>query len=78
LQTSVAPYDNVVARIAQVMRPTGLTTYSVTMAHASTSSPLEVVSVSVPYNDVSLMGGFFGTHDYDLVGHCSMRKEGVN
>ena len=77
LQSSVEPYTNVVAAVNQVMAPTGLTTYEVTMTHATSSNPVEVVVVSVPYNDVSLLGGFFGTHDYDLVGSCSMRKEGL-
>ncbi len=77
LQTSVDPYANVVGRVSDVMQPTGLTTYSLTMTHATVANPVETVSVSVPYNDVSLMGGFFGTHDYDLAGTCSMRKEGM-
>ena len=77
LQSSVEPYTNVVAAVNQVMAPTGLTTYEVTMTHATSGNPVEVVVVSVPYNDVSLMGGFFGTHDYDLAGSCSMRKEGL-
>jgi len=76
LESSTEPYANVIARVDQVMAPTGLT-YSVTMTHATTASPVEQVEVSVPYNDVSLMGGFFGTHDYDLAGSCVMRKEGV-
>lgn len=77
LQTSTDPYDNVLTRIQQTMSPTGLAGYEVAMTHATAGNPIETVSVSVPYNDVSLMGGFFGTHDYNLVGHCSMRKEGV-
>lgn len=77
LQTSVDPYTNVVSRVNQVMGPSGLTTYSITMTHATTGNPVETVEVSIPYNDVSLMGGFFGTHDYNLAGSCSMRKEGM-
>lgn len=77
LQTSVDPYTNVVGRIASVMAPTGLTSYDVTMTHATDGSPVEVITLSIPYNDVSLLGGFFGTHDYNLIGSCSMRKEGM-
>jgi Flp pilus assembly protein TadG len=77
LSTSVEPYTNVTDRVAQVMSPTGLTSYTVNMSHASPGNPVESVTVSVPYNDVSLLGGFFGTHNYDLQGTCSMRKEGV-
>lgn len=76
LQTTTSPYTNVLDRISQVMEPTGLTTYTVTMTHATTANPIETVVVEVPYDDVSLMGGFFGTHNYDLGGTCSMRKEG--
>jgi Flp pilus assembly protein TadG len=75
LQSSTEPYAAVMDRIEQVMAPTGLT-YSVNMTHASAGNPIETVEVSVPYDDVSLMGGFFGSHDYDLAGTCSMRKEG--
>ncbi len=77
LQTSVAPYTEVIDRVDRVMAPTGLTTYQVTMTHAAPGNPVETVVVSVPYNDVSLLGGFFGTHDYNLEGSASMRKEGV-
>lgn len=76
LQTTTSPYTNVLDRVAQVMEPTGLSTYTVTMTHATSGNPIETVVVEVPYDDVSLMGGFFGTHSYDLGGTCSMRKEG--
>jgi len=77
LQTSVEPYTAVLNRISEVMGPTGLTSYEVSMTHATTADPVEAVSVTIPYDDVSLMGGFFGTHAYDLGGSCSMRKEGM-
>ncbi len=77
LQTTVTPYTNVTQRVAEVMAPTGLSTYQVSMTHATLANPLETVTVTVPYNDVSLMGGFFGTHDYNIGGTCSMRKEGL-
>jgi len=76
LQTTTTPYTNVLDRVSQVMGPTGLTTYTVTMTHATVADPIETVEVEIPYDDVSLMGGFFGTHSYDLGGTCSMRKEG--
>src|SRR5262245_31065278 len=71
LQTTTDPYANVLDRVSQVMAPTGLSTYSVTMTHATVANPIETVEVTVPYDDVSLMGGFFGTHAYDLGGTCS-------
>lgn len=73
LQTSAEPYANVMDRISQVMEPTGLTGYSPTVSYVA---PIVTVEVSIPYDSVSLMGGFFGTHNYDLAGSCSMRKEG--
>ncbi len=76
LQTSTDPYTNVSDRISDVMSPTGLTSYTVTMTHATSANPIETIEITIPYNDVSLMGGFFGTHSYDLGGSCSMRKEG--
>ncbi len=76
LQTSEEPYANVTARVAEVMGPTGLTPV-VDITPATDTDPTVKVEVSVPYDDASLMGDFFGVHDYDLVGSCSMRKEGV-
>jgi Flp pilus assembly protein TadG len=76
LQTTVEPYSNIIERVNQVMGPTGLTTYDINMTHATGSSPLETVTVSIPYGDVSLMGGFFGEKSFDIAGSCSMRKEG--
>lgn len=78
LQTSADPYTGVTDRVAEVMEPTNLTTYTVEMTHATVGDCTESVTVSVPYNDVSILGGFFGTHEYDLVGSCSMRKEGCD
>jgi len=77
LQTSEEPYTAALNRIAEVMQPTGLTTYTVTMTHATVADPVETINVTIPYADVSLMGNFFGSHTYDLGGACSMRKEGM-
>jgi len=76
LQTETAPYTEASDRVASVMAPTGLH-YTLTMTHATTSNPIETVTVTVPYSSVSLMGNFFGPHDYDIGGTCSMRKEGM-
>jgi Flp pilus assembly protein TadG len=77
LSTTTEPYTNVTDRVAAVMASTGVSGYTVTMSHATDGNPVEIVTVSVPYCDVSLLGGFFGTACYDLTGTCSMRKEGV-
>ena len=76
LQTTDDPYTEVIARVNQVMAPTGLSSYSIDMTHATTTSPIETVTVSVPFADVSLMGNFFGPRTGNLGGTCSMRKEG--
>lgn len=76
LRTSMEPYINVTNSVNRVMGPTGLATHTIQMTHATTTNPVETVEVRIPYDDVSLMGGFFGTHDYDLAGSCTMRKDG--
>ena len=73
LQTSVAPYTNVIARVNQVMAPTNVPINTPTVTQAPCE---ETVRVSVPYDSVSLFGGFFGFGNFDLTGSCSMRKEG--
>jgi hypothetical protein len=79
LPTSESPYTEVTTRVNQVMAPTGLTTYTIEMSHATLDpcEPMETITITIPYNDVSLMGGFFGTHDYDIGGSAAMRKEGM-
>jgi Flp pilus assembly protein TadG len=77
LQTSVEPYANVVNTIDQTMQAASLSGYTINMTHATVANPVETVQISIPYDQVSLVGGFFGTHDYDLMGTCSMRKEGM-
>ena len=76
LQTTGAPYTEVIQRVNQVMSPTGLTTFGIGMTHADAASAIETVTITIPYADVSLMGGFFGPRNFDLGGTCSMRKEG--
>ncbi len=75
LQTSTAA--GVTARITEAMDPTGLAGYTVSRTVATNSNPVETVSLSVPYSEVSLVGGFFGFANFDLNGSCSMRKEGM-
>ena len=78
LQTS--NNEDIIRRVKEVLQPAlGGKSYNVTIDHANaeTGKLVETVEVQIPYNDVSLMGGFFGTHDYNLAGTCSMRKEGI-
>jgi len=73
LSTSLPPYANVLSRVDDSLAGTGLTTYDAQVASGVCE---ETVTVTIPYNDVSIVGGFFGTLDIDLTGACTMRKEG--
>lgn len=74
LQTSVSPYTDVIVRVNTIMAPAGITTYQVAVTQPAPCE--EMVTVSVPYADVSVTGGFFGMATNDLTGRCIMRKEG--
>ncbi len=79
LQTTTTPYTEVTNRIDEIIAPTGVSGYTVTMKHASLSEPTEEVTISIPYQEVSLLGvnGFLPGNNYDIVATCSMRKEGM-
>ncbi len=66
------------ARIANYMQPLGLHTYQVQLTHATQNNPTETVQVTIPYSDVTLLGSYFGSTNYDLGSTCSMRKEGLD
>lgn len=77
LQTTDEPYDDVTNRVGEILDSAGLSGYTITMTHVM---PTETVTVSVPYDNVSLLGDItylFGTRPSELTGTCSMRKEGV-
>lgn len=78
LQTSTDGQIN--QRIQDMMAPTGLDSYTVTLSHADEDAGncTEAVTVSVSYGEVSILGGWFGTEEYDLTGTCQMRKEGCS
>ena len=77
LPTSNYPYTVVTDRVDGMMAPTGLTGYTTTLTHPTVDDPTESVTISIPYADVSLLGNFFGPRVGNLVGTCSMRKEGA-
>ncbi len=77
LKTTGEPYTNVIDRVTSMVEPIGVTP-TIELSHAVPGNPIEVVTVSVPIAEVSLMGNFFGPRDYDLAGTCSMRKEGMD
>lgn len=70
--------DDIRNRISIYMQPLGMTTYRVELTRATDDNPVETVAVKVPYADVTLIGCYFGSTDYDLGATCSMRKEGVD
>lgn len=71
--------DEIRDRVQEYLAPMGVTSAEVELTRASPpDQPTETVTVTVPYADISLLGGFFGTTDYDLRSSCSMRKEGLD
>jgi molybdopterin-biosynthesis enzyme MoeA-like protein len=62
-------------RISDFLHPMGLTTYNVELVHSTPEDATETVHVTIPYADVTLVGGFFGPTNYNLGARCSMRKE---
>ncbi len=75
LQAST-PAD-VEARVDDVMGAASLAGYTTlyTPSLPGDDPPIETVSVSIAYDSVSLVGGFFGFGGYDLGGICRMRLE---
>ncbi|MCK4342252.1 MAG: pilus assembly protein [Phycisphaerae bacterium] len=65
-------------RVEAVLIPVGVTTSAVELTRATPESPTEIVHISVPYEDVSLLGGYFGDVGFNLESTCSMRKEGLD
>jgi hypothetical protein len=82
LQTTESPYSEVDERIDQVMGPTGLTSsdYTVVMSHASLDpcDRSERVTISIPYERISVTGGFFGPKNFNVTGSSTMQKEGMD
>ena len=68
---------DIIARVNESMVSTGLTGYDIDITHGTLVDPVETVTLTIPYADVSLLGGFFGPKDFDIGATASMRKEGV-
>jgi hypothetical protein len=76
LQTTTEPYTEVTGRVAEIMSGTGITNYTVTMTHAVPGgSPMETVEVSIPADEVSLVGFMF-PHGDRVVGGWWLLREG--
>jgi Flp pilus assembly protein TadG len=65
------------ARINEYLNPLSLNA-TTTLTRATVDNPTERVSVTVPYSQVSLLGGYFGSTNFNLGATCSMRKEGLD
>ena len=64
-------------RINVILQSAGITSQSVSLTHADGETSCdESVQISVPYADLSLMGGCFNEWISTLEGQCTMRKEG--
>jgi Flp pilus assembly protein TadG len=70
--------NDVRTRIREFMTPLGLTTYSSQVTTDGDGKPTGAVTVSIPYHDVTLVGGYFGCTTGNLVATCSMKKEGID
>lgn len=69
--------EDVQERVAGYLSPMGLSTYNLELTRSTPQDPTETVHVTIPYADVTLIGSFFGSTDYDLGATCSMRKEAL-
>jgi hypothetical protein len=70
--------EEIQTRINGYLAPLGVTTHTIELTRATPDEPVEVVHVSVPYADVTLIGEYFGSTSYNLGSTCSMRKEGLD
>lgn len=70
--------QNIRDQVDASMTPAGLNTHTTQISRSSPGSPNETVSVVIPYADISLLGGFFGSTDFNLAATTVMRKEGAD
>lgn len=70
--------SEVQARVSDYLSPLGIQTADVDVDIDGDGNPTGLVELAVPYADVSLLGGYFGSTDFDLTARASMRKEGDN
>ena len=69
---------DIIDQVNASMSPTGLSGWSTQITRSTTGSPNETVTVRIPYANVSLLGGFFGSTDFNLGATTIMRKEGAD
>lgn len=71
--------DQIRERVTEVLAPMNLSGVGRTaLTRATQDDPTENVRVWLNYGDVTLVGHFFGSTDFNLEASCSMRKEGVD
>lgn len=69
---------DVEGRVDQCLAPTGVHGVDVQVPTDNNGKPTGEVNLSVPYANVSLLGGYFGPTNFNLVAHSTMRKEGTD
>ena len=69
--------EMVLARIAEMMAPTGVSGYAATYTKGTEADPVDRVDLTVNYEDITLLPGFFSGIIGELNVTCSMRQEGV-
>lgn len=80
-RTAVLPGSTVMdveTRVTEYMQPLGLTGYTTQTGTDSSGSPSGVVTISIPYANVTLVAGYFGGLTGNMSATCSMRKESVD
>lgn len=68
----------VLERVNAQLNVMGLDGYQIDLTRATPNDPTEIVEVTIPYSEVTLVGGFFGNTNFDLGATCTMRKEGFD
>jgi Flp pilus assembly protein TadG len=79
-RTAVLPgstVSDVETRVSAYLQPLGLTGYTTQVNTDGSGDPDGTVSVSIPYANITLVGGYFGEATGDLAATSSMRKETV-
>lgn len=71
--------DDMWDRFEEAVAPTGIavTADVLTIEEATLGDPIVTVKVSIPYEDVSLLGSYLGINPGTIGASCSMRKEGM-
>ncbi len=67
------------SRVADYFDPMGLAdAISVEITHGADGGVTEIVTVTIPFSEVTLTGDFFDFGNFNMSATCSMRKEGMD